>query len=170
MSLISLGWKFLSSSMKKFQIKPLCFIPKILKWNTEWRAPTAHQQCILVDVIYGWPLAILELEEDVQLTDDIQPICLPGQVKRNLEGVKATAVGFGYVNDKEEEPEQLMQALVPILSNKQCKQNFITSGLKNISDKIYETNLCAGGQGEEGVCNGGKHLWCQIWGWASKWP
>ena len=107
-------------------------------------------------VNYGWPLAILELEEDVQPTEDIHPICLPGQEKRNLEGVKATAVGFGYVNDKEEEPEQLMQALVPILSNKQCKQNFINiPGLEKISDKIYETNLCAGGQGEEGVCNGG---------------
>ena len=109
-----------------------------------------------MDVIYGWPLAILELEEDVQLTADIRPICLPGQEKRNLEGVRATVVGFGFVNDEEEEPQQLMQAVVPILSNKQCKQNFINfQRLTRISDKIYETNLCAGGQGEEGVCNGG---------------
>ena len=99
-------------------------------------------------------LAILELEKPVEFSRAVRPICLPRREPANMQGVEGIVVGFGYVNTQEDFPEQLMQAAVRIMSNQDCKQKFEDRHLQRLSDKIFQTSLCAGGSGKEGSCPG----------------
>ena len=111
-------------------------------------------------------LAILELEEPVRLSESIRPICLPGGEKDNLEKVKGLVLGFGHVDDQGTFARKLKKAVVEITSNRDCKEKFQKRGLQRMSENIFETNLCAGGQGKEGSCPGdsGGPLNCKIKG------
>ena len=102
-------------------------------------------------------LAILEIDP-VQFGRTIRPICLPDREEKDLEGVEGIIVGFGLTNSLGDFPEQLMQAKVQILSNAECKQRFEKRHLQLFSDRIFDTSLCALGDGKNGSCPGRIHI------------
>ena len=118
---------------------------------------TVHPEYTDIETLKN-DLAMLELEKPVDFTDTIRPICLPGEEKKDLDGVQATVVGFGWIDDEGTFPNQLMKAQVDITTNQDCREKFEKTGQAKFIRKIVDTNLCAGGQDKGGSCKGGLFL------------
>ncbi|KAF9801681.1 hypothetical protein SFRURICE_018238 [Spodoptera frugiperda] len=107
-------------------------------------------------------IAVLKLNEPVQVTDTVKPVCLPKSDGSNLpklwpiltdktyEGVKAMAAGWGTVAEGKNHSCYLQEVDLPILSNEACKNANYTSQM------IGDGMLCAGYPeiGKKDTCQG----------------
>ncbi|XP_014238744.2 proclotting enzyme-like [Trichogramma pretiosum] len=93
-------------------------------------------------------VALLTLNEPVQFSETIRPVCLPSGA--NLySGKRATVIGWGSLREGGPAPGKLQQVTIPVWSNAVCKQkygSFAPGG-------IVESFLCAG-QAEKDSCSG----------------
>ncbi|RVE48475.1 hypothetical protein evm_006911 [Chilo suppressalis] len=83
-------------------------------------------------------IALLKLNEPVEVTDEVKPICLPHADDNTFVGVKAIATGWGSVTEEKNHSCRLMEVELPVLSNEVCKAT------KYDSKMIADSMLCAG--------------------------
>lgn len=99
-------------------------------------------------------IAIVELEREVIFKAGIQPVCLPSHTPRLIrekfvcEGVHVA--GWGRTSWYGSRSKELLQAILSVLSNKECKQKF--AGFPDVD--IADTKLCAGDRNDAGACLG----------------
>ncbi|XP_045496907.1 transmembrane protease serine 9-like [Colias croceus] len=95
-------------------------------------------------------IALLKLNERVEITDTVKPICLPHNDDNTYVGVKAIAAGWGSLGESKNHSCNLLEVELPVLSNEECRNTKYESAM--ISDKM----LCAGypGEGKRDTCQG----------------
>nr|XP_026485598.1 transmembrane protease serine 9-like [Vanessa tameamea] len=95
-------------------------------------------------------IAVLKLNEKVQISDTIKPVCLPRSDDNQYEGVKAIAVGWGSVGEQKNHSCNLLDVELPVLSNKECRNTKYESAM------IADDMLCAGypKEGKRDTCQG----------------
>lgn len=89
-------------------------------------------------------VAILHLEQDVEFTNAILPVCLPTaeQVKSNFDNVTAFFAGWGSMPGQNNLTAVLHEATLTVLSNRICYQKL---GITFVSEETFNvTNLCTG--------------------------
>lgn len=95
-------------------------------------------------------IALVNLDEEIQWSDRIQPACLPNPDKDSFAGLLATAAGWGWTDEVKnggKRANTLQKVDVPILANAECQQ-WYKDEKKSLT--IVSTALCAG------LENGGK--------------
>ncbi|XP_050349532.1 transmembrane protease serine 9-like [Nymphalis io] len=95
-------------------------------------------------------IAVLKLNEKVQISDTVKPVCLPRSDDNQYEGVKAIAVGWGSIGEQKNHSCNLLDVELPVLSNKECRNT------KYESTMIADNMLCAGypKEGKRDTCQG----------------
>ncbi|KXJ23520.1 Plasma kallikrein [Exaiptasia diaphana] len=86
---------------------------------------------------FDYDVALLKLKTNITYTDMVRPICLP--TKRFSPGTNCYVTGWGYLFETEPGPSVLRQAIVPLISQKDCEKNF-----KDQDHPISSRMLCAG--------------------------
>ncbi|XP_063629952.1 transmembrane protease serine 9-like [Cydia splendana] len=95
-------------------------------------------------------IALLRLNQPVNITDTIKPICLPHSDDATYVGVKAIAAGWGSVTEQRNHSCVLNDVELPVLSNDVCKKSKYEEAM------IADDMLCAGfpDQGMMDTCQG----------------
>ncbi|KAI5646904.1 trypsin domain-containing protein [Phthorimaea operculella] len=95
-------------------------------------------------------IALLRLNERVNITDTVKPVCLPHSDDNSYVGVKAIAAGWGSIDETKNHSCQLLEVELPILSNEECRSTKYESAM------IAENMLCAGypKEGKKDTCQG----------------
>ncbi|KAJ2947827.1 hypothetical protein O0L34_g9614 [Tuta absoluta] len=84
-------------------------------------------------------VAILTLDQPVQFTKNIRPICLPSG-GRAYAGLVATVIGWGSLRESGPQPSVLQEVSIPIWSNSECRMKYGSAA----PGGIVEHMLCAG--------------------------
>ncbi|XP_061108444.1 hepatocyte growth factor [Conger conger] len=119
---------------------------------------SAKQELRIAHVICGPEgsnLALLKLSQPARLAENVRTLQLPVAGCAMKEGISCTMYGWGET--KGTGYEGVMKAVqLPIVSNEKCSEN-------HRGNPITETNICAGGRKDEGVCDNdyGGPLVCQ---------
>ncbi|XP_014739106.1 PREDICTED: enteropeptidase isoform X3 [Sturnus vulgaris] len=82
-------------------------------------------------------IALMHLQQKVEYTDYIQPICLPEKNQQFLPGINCSIAGWGKIENEGPTSNVLQEAEVPLLSNEKCQQWMPKYN-------ITENMLCAG--------------------------
>ncbi|KFO78143.1 Enteropeptidase, partial [Cuculus canorus] len=82
-------------------------------------------------------IALMHLQNKVQYTDYIQPICLPEKNQQFLPGIHCSIAGWGGITNGDCSSNILQEAEVPLISNEKCQQ-----WMPEYS--ITENMICAG--------------------------
>ncbi|XP_050298147.1 trypsin-1-like [Anthonomus grandis grandis] len=99
------------------------------------------------DVTFNNDIALLELDNEVSLSDMTRPVCLPPTGK-SFTGYNAIAVGWGATAQHGALSPKLREVKVPVMSNIDCRQTGYTS-------RITDNMLCAGfREGKKDSCQG----------------
>ncbi|XP_064904905.1 enteropeptidase [Columba livia] len=82
-------------------------------------------------------IALMHLQDKVQYTDYIQPICLPEKNQQFLPGINCSIAGWGTITQGGPTSNVLQEAEVPLISNEKCQQLMPEYN-------ITENMICAG--------------------------
>jgi len=127
--------------------------------NKEWEAVEAERGVAEIIIHpeynnrnYDNDLALLRLDQPVDYTSYIIPICLPGSSLK-IAGKKGYVTGWGRIYDEGPEPSLLNEVDVPILSNSDCNSLFKLAALdEHVQEDIW---VCAGyREGGKDACDG----------------
>ena len=89
--------------------------------------------------------SILVLEETIDCSDYVSPICLPSDMSNNFANMKAILTGWGTLNaDTWEVPNMLHEVSVQTYSNYDCQEES-----NYAPELITETMICAGEPGKD---------------------
>ncbi|XP_055594263.1 serine protease 44 [Uranotaenia lowii] len=95
-------------------------------------------------------VAVLTMDQPVQFTQSVRPICLPGaDGSRGYNGLTATVIGWGSLRENGPQPAVLQEVNLPIWSNGECARKYGAAA----PGGIIETMLCAG-QAAKDSCSG----------------
>ncbi|XP_058818953.1 transmembrane protease serine 9-like [Topomyia yanbarensis] len=95
-------------------------------------------------------VAVLTMDQAVQYTKSVRPICLPaGDNTRAYNGLTATVIGWGSLRENGPQPSVLQEVNLPIWSNGECSRKYGSAA----PGGIIETMLCAG-QSAKDSCSG----------------
>lgn len=100
---------------------------------------------------------MLFLERNVQFTDTIVPICMPSSPALRSKSYVSTnpfVVGWGKTQEGGQSSEVLMQLMIPVLENEECRRRYASVNRYLAPEQFDEAVLCAG------VLAGGKDT-CQ---------
>ena len=89
-------------------------------------------------------IALVQLEEEVEWNDRIQPACLPNPDKDSFSGHLATVAGWGWTDEVENggKPVDILKKVdVPILTNDDCQRWFKDQKKTAV---IIDGSMCAG--------------------------
>ncbi|XP_031421443.1 chymotrypsin-C-like [Clupea harengus] len=102
-------------------------------------------------------IALLWLDHTIELSDEVQPACLPPSGFILPHQASCYVTGWGRLSTNGDGSDSLQQALLPVVEYDICKQPDWWSFL--LTDKM----VCAGGEGTTGSCMGdsGGPLNCQ---------
>ncbi|XP_012530794.1 proclotting enzyme [Monomorium pharaonis] len=93
-------------------------------------------------------VALLTLNEPVEFTEQIRPICLPSG-SQLYAGKTATVIGWGSLRESGPQPAILQEVSIPVWSNSECKLKYGAAAPGGIVDSF----LCAG-QAAKDSCSG----------------
>lgn len=118
------------------------------------RAKEIHVHPFYDPVVYDADIALVLLDEPVELTTRVQPVCLPTErsTRQNIASGKLGVVTGWGLTETEQYSESLRQAVLPIVRHEECEQGYEKAGLPlTVSENMY----CAGyAQGNSDTCNG----------------
>ncbi|KAI9559690.1 hypothetical protein GHT06_013695 [Daphnia sinensis] len=100
-------------------------------------------------------IALIQLDQEAEWSDMVQPTCLPNPDKDSYTGMVATVAGWGLTNEIKnggQRPNALQKVDLPIIENKVC-QEWYKDEKKPLT--IVDTSMCAGfEQGGKDACQG----------------
>uniref|UniRef100_A0A8C0GY03 chymotrypsin n=1 Tax=Chelonoidis abingdonii TaxID=106734 RepID=A0A8C0GY03_CHEAB len=99
-------------------------------------------------------ITLLKLAKPANMTDRVSPVCLPAATDNFPGGLTCVTTGWGLTDPSgNNTPDQLQQAALPLLTNRQCKSYW---------GNIHDVMICAGAAGASS-CMGdsGGPLVCQ---------
>lgn len=124
--------------------------------QSESNAPEVQSRLIRRIVIHPWynrrtkraDIAMMQLQEPVNFSDHVQPVCLPEPGLDPAPGTVCTISGWGRLQSGGSLPDVLQEALVPLVPLSQCQEQLPQYN-------ITELMMCAGRE-EGGVdtCQG----------------
>ncbi|XP_015818761.3 chymotrypsin-like protease CTRL-1 [Nothobranchius furzeri] len=102
------------------------------------------------NTLYNNDLALMKLGTSVTFTDYIRPICLASSSSQFFNSTLCWATGWGKLNKTENLPvtQPLQQVQVPVIGNKQCSCNYIST------DATITSQMICAGQQNKGSCQG----------------
>ncbi|RWS25653.1 Clotting factor B-like protein, partial [Leptotrombidium deliense] len=97
-------------------------------------------------------IAIVRIEESIQFTDKVRPICLP--FHRKIHSNSAVIVtGYGSTEFGGKRSEVLLAADLNVVSNESCNKSYSVLESKTISRGITKQMMCAGSEdGKNDAC------------------
>ncbi|XP_045514941.1 transmembrane protease serine 9-like [Pieris brassicae] len=95
-------------------------------------------------------LALLKLNDKVEITDTVKPVCLPHNDDNEYIGVKAIAAGWGSIGEQKNHSCHLLEVELPVISNQECRDTKYETAM------IADNMLCAGypAEGNRDTCQG----------------
>ncbi|EFN86241.1 proclotting enzyme [Harpegnathos saltator] len=124
-----------------------------IKTNTEIRHIEKRIQRVVrhrgfnAQTLYN-DVALLTMNEPVEFTEQIRPICLPSG-SQLYSGKTATVIGWGSLREGGVQPAVLQEVSIPVWSNSECKLKYGIAAPGGIVDSF----LCAG-QAAKDSCSG----------------
>ncbi|CAG0895328.1 unnamed protein product, partial [Darwinula stevensoni] len=106
---------------------------------------------------YNSNIALLELAEDATLTERVQLVCLPEHSDISDTSSKSGLLGsvaFWGSDDTDALPDELLEAELPIIPNKECRQDTIHFAGNSTVTRTLTTNLYCAGQDENTPISG----------------
>ncbi|XP_017289992.1 chymotrypsin-like protease CTRL-1 [Kryptolebias marmoratus] len=102
------------------------------------------------NTLFNNDLALMKLTSSVTFTDYIRPICLASSSSQFFNSTMCWATGWGRVGKNVSLPvsQPLQQVQIPVIGNRQCSCNYISTDA-TITDQM----ICAGQQ-NKGTCQG----------------
>ena len=119
---------------------------------------------------YNNDLALLRLNQSVEWSENIRPICLPESVEETYQGIaiKETitfhltsivtqgdtgwVTGWGRLYAGGPFPPVMKELDLPIIANADCEKEFLAAGYR---ERISESMMCAGwSDGRKDTCDG----------------
>ncbi|KAL9706556.1 hypothetical protein quinque_010074 [Culex quinquefasciatus] len=95
-------------------------------------------------------IAVLTMDQPVQFSKSVRPICLPGgDSSRAYNGLTATVIGWGSLRENGPQPAILQEVNLPIWTNPECSRKYGAAA----PGGIIESMLCAG-QAAKDSCSG----------------
>jgi len=92
-------------------------------------------------------ITLVKLASDVEINDNVIPICLPNKDEVLKEGDNTVTIGWGLTTDHGQESQILQQVVLPVIDLKKCEEIY--------PNTLDETSVCAGvEQGGISSCNG----------------
>ncbi|XP_020279968.1 proclotting enzyme-like [Pseudomyrmex gracilis] len=109
-------------------------------------------------------VALLTLNEPVEFTELIRPICLPSG-SQLYSGKTGTVIGWGSLRESGPQPAILQEVSIPIWSNNECKSKYGAAAPGGIIDSFLcagraTKDSCSGDSGGPLMVNDGR--WTQI--------
>ncbi|XP_058517011.1 proproteinase E-like [Ochotona princeps] len=98
-----------------------------------------HPQYDSNDVAKGYDIALLKLSKCAELTDEVQPACLPPAGYILPHGTECYVSGWGRLSTNGQLPNILQEGLLPVVDYKHCSQRDWWDFY------VKETMVCAGG-------------------------
>lgn len=103
-------------------------------------------------VTYDNDLALLRLNESVEWSENIRPICLPESVEETYQGETGWVTGWGMLFAGGPFPPVMKEIDLPIMTNAACEKEFRAAGYR---ENIAPTMMCAGySDGRKDTCEG----------------
>lgn len=102
---------------------------------------------------YGSDIALLEIDEIVEFTENILPVCIDWELDDITSHLSHQSLGWVMglgVNENQEYSNRLRVTSLPVVSNKQC----IAKQKQDFRKFVTFTTFCAGWENGTGVCNG----------------
>ncbi|CAG9134560.1 unnamed protein product [Plutella xylostella] len=95
-------------------------------------------------------IALLELNERVNISETVKPVCLPHNDENSYAGATGIAAGWGSINENKNHSCVLQDVEVPLLSNQDCRNT------KYDKEMISDDMICAGypDKGKKDTCQG----------------
>nr|AAV84270.1 serine protease [Culicoides sonorensis] len=101
------------------------------------------------DDVIDFDYALIELQDELELSDVIKPVLLADQDEEFEADTKCTVSGWGNTQKPAESTQQLRKVVVPIVSREQCSKSY--KGFNEITERM----ICAGFQkGGKDSCQG----------------
>uniref|UniRef100_A0A8C3SXX3 Peptidase S1 domain-containing protein n=1 Tax=Chelydra serpentina TaxID=8475 RepID=A0A8C3SXX3_CHESE len=100
------------------------------------------------DLGFSNDIALIKLAEPVQLSETIQPACLPANGAILAQDFPCYITGWGRLWSEANRTQRLQQALLPVVDHATCSK-WDWWGFR-----VKETMVCAGGDGVVSGCNG----------------
>uniref|UniRef100_A0A182QST2 Peptidase S1 domain-containing protein n=1 Tax=Anopheles farauti TaxID=69004 RepID=A0A182QST2_9DIPT len=96
-------------------------------------------------------IALIKLAGEIEMSDFVQPVCLPSveNIREEVIGRKGFVVGYG-ISDADRISDYLLDAEVPVVDRWSC----LESNRETLSSQLFSTMLCAGTRDGIGPCNG----------------
>ncbi|MEE6478135.1 hypothetical protein FKM82_011752 [Ascaphus truei] len=91
-------------------------------------------------VSYDYDIALIWLEEPLEFSDFVRPVCLPSSNESLAPSSVCVVTGWGNTQEVGELAIRLQQLMVPILDGKVCDSFYYSTHPKGITDHM----LCAG--------------------------
>ncbi|GFY58927.1 protein masquerade [Trichonephila inaurata madagascariensis] len=106
-------------------------------------------------------IALLRLENPVQLQESVCLVCLPARGAENNPGKRCTVTGYGYMDESGPIALKIREATLPIVEEKLC-----TEQVNKVTEKQFilpAGSFCAGGESGNDACqgDGGGPLTCE---------
>jgi secreted trypsin-like serine protease len=97
-------------------------------------------------------VAILTLDEDVNMNDNIQNICLASNTGNKFEEQTVTVAGWGTLAEGGSQPDSLMKVDVKVWDNERCRRSYGSSAPGGITEHMlcaseYKKDSCSGDSG-----------------------
>ncbi|XP_055381918.1 transmembrane protease serine 9 [Condylostylus longicornis] len=95
-------------------------------------------------------VAVLTMDQPVQFSSTIRPICLPSASSaKSYRGIIATVAGWGSLRENGPQPSVLQKVTIPIWSNADCSRKYGSAAPAGIANSM----ICAG-QATKDSCSG----------------
>lgn len=110
-------------------------------------------------------IALLRLEEPVDLDDSICLVCLPERSSQMEPGKRCAVTGYGFENETGPAALRVRQTELPVVGDQECQKR--TSAVLGKPFTLPASSFCAGGELGQDACHGdgGSPLSCLVDGY-----
>ncbi|CAG7647036.1 unnamed protein product, partial [Allacma fusca] len=99
------------------------------------------------DVGFINDVSLLRLEHEVNFTDFVRPVCLPGRDTKIRDGRMCTVVGWGQLFEVGRVfPDTLQEVQLPLISTGECRKRTLFLPLYKLTDEMFCAGFDRGGR------------------------
>ncbi|ODN01091.1 Enteropeptidase [Orchesella cincta] len=99
------------------------------------------------DVGFINDVSLLRLEKEVNFTDYVRPVCLPGKESKIRDGRMCTVVGWGQLFEVGRVfPDTLQEVQLPLISTGECRKRTLFLPLYKLTEQMFCAGFDRGGR------------------------